>query len=151
MNITDISRINNMTKDHIYVLNYNYNNQNDYIKRLKHPENIEILCAEPCTPNCPNRVKHYAFISKYVLGQIPQDQEFPCINKGKYDLRLDFMKLSTAVTSERVDELSEMGINYFKISGRKMHIPNWLDTITYYLVLPEYKEYVFTELLSSWW
>ena len=150
MNITDLDKINKITKNHIYVLNYNYNNDNIYLKQLKYPEHIEVLCAEPCLPNCPNRVKHYEEISKAVLG-FEEDKNFKCLSNSEYKLRHDLMKLSTAITSERVDELSKLGIQYFKISGRILKLPAWLDLLVYYLVLPEYREQVYLQLIDTWW
>lgn len=150
MNIIDLEKINKITKNHIYVLNYNYNNDNDYLKKLKYPEHIEVICAEPCMPNCPNRIKHYEEISKAALG-LEEDKNFHCLSNSEYKLRTDLMKLSTAITSERVDELANMGIQYFKISGRILKIPAWLDLLVYYLVLPEHREYVYLQLMDAWW
>ena len=48
MNIQDINQVNEISKNNIYVMNYNYNNDQQYINQLTHKENIEILCAEPC-------------------------------------------------------------------------------------------------------
>jgi hypothetical protein len=64
LGITDIDQVNNISKNEIYVLYYGKNNDNNYLKSLKYPENIEILCAETCIPNCPYRSKHYEAISK---------------------------------------------------------------------------------------
>lgn len=68
--LTDISTINKLTENEIYVLNYNKNGDNEYLKQLTHPENIEILCGEHCVANCPNRRKHYEEVSKIQLKEI---------------------------------------------------------------------------------
>lgn len=149
LNITDIKEVNKISKDHIYVLNYNYNNNNEYLEHLENIHNIEILCAEPCQPNCPLRLQHYKHISMEMLGLT--DEEFICHNNQDYRFKSEIMQLPTAVTSERVDELANMGIQYFKISGRLLKVPAWLDLLVYYLVLPQYQELVFMQLLNSWW
>ena len=150
LNITDIKEVNKISKNNIYVLNYNYNNNNEYLKQLENINNIEILCAEPCQPNCPKRVQQYKHISMEMLG-LTNGEDFICNNNRDYRFKSEIMQLPTAVTSERVDELAEMGIQYFKISGRLLKVPAWLDLIIYYLVLPQYQEQVFMQLLNAWW
>ena len=149
MNITDIDKVNEVTENNLYVLNYNYNTDDEYIKKLQHPENIEILCAEPCIPNCPKRMEHYEIISKDILGLT----NYPYICGFDSERRTfgDIMQLPHAVPNERVEELSNMGIQYFKISGRAFTVPNWLYCILYYLMKPEYLLKAYIELLATWW
>lgn len=149
MGITDVDKINEITKTNIYVMNYNFNNDNDYLDRLEHKENLEILCAEPCAPNCPNRMMHYQTISQSILD-IPHPQ-FTCRSNSEARTFDDIMKLPHAISNDRVEELSEMGIQYFKISGRTFNIPNWLYAILYYLVKPEYLLHVYLDILNTWW
>ena len=73
LNLMDITTVNNYSNKHMYVLNYNYNNDNSYLTKLIHRENIELLCAETCQSNCPYRKNHYYSISKDILN-IPLDQ-----------------------------------------------------------------------------
>lgn len=58
LNLTDINDINDISQNHIYCLTYNFNNNNEFLNKLKYKKNVEILCAEPCVPNCPFRSKH---------------------------------------------------------------------------------------------
>jgi len=54
-----------------------------------------------------------------------------------------------AINNQRIEELSNMGINHFKIAAR-FTMPNlffWI--ITYYLVLPEYRTKVYNKLLIN--
>lgn len=153
MNIKNIDKINEITKNNIYVLNYNYNNNEEYLNQLKHKENIELLCAEPCQLFCQTRIKHYQDISYGILncGLTDANNEiFRCPN-GKEVLTLDeIMKLPHAITNERVEELSKEGFQYFKISGRSQPYTAWLETILYYLALPEYKDYIRQRFLMKW-
>lgn len=149
LNIKNIDEVNRITENNVYVMNYNFNNDDNYIKQLKHPENIEVLCAEPCVPNCPNRTKHYTSISRTALGL--DTEPFVCPFKSETRLFDDLMELPHAITNERVDELSEMGIQYFKISGRAYTLPLWLYCIFYYLVRPEYLRRVYMHFLCTWW
>ena len=149
MNIKDIKDVNEITKKNIYVLNYNYNYDDEYIKQLQYPNNIEILCGEPCIANCPNREKHYKEISKIVL-QI-NEGFYACPFNSERLTADEIVSLPHALTNERIDQLSEMGIQYFKISGRTLDLANWLGVILHYLVLPEYRENVFFHLLRNWY
>ena len=133
-------------------MNYNYNNNNSYLKQLKHPENIEILCAEPCLQNCPNRVAHYKNVSEMILGlndTFYAMEQCPMHNKHTFLSTSDIQLLPNAVTNKRVEELSQLGIKYFKISGRQLPPLILLEVILYYLVLTEYHQRVREEILAQ--
>ena len=147
MDIKDIDKVNEISENNIYIMNYNYNNDNSYIDKLQHKENIEILCADSCAPNCPYRKSHYDILSRIILD-VPQ-KPFVCNSLSHYFDEV--MKLPHAVDNDRVNELSDMGIQYFKIVGRTLGIPSWLYTVLYYLVKPEYLLHVYLEILNAWW
>jgi len=89
-------------------MNYNYNNNNDYIKQLKHPNNIEILCAEPCIPNCSNRSNHYNTISKSILDMSINPIDIcRCPYNSEANLFSKIMTLPHAITNERIEELAQ--------------------------------------------
>lgn len=155
LGITDIDKINDITKDNIYVLNYNKNNDNEYLKQLQYPNNIEIICGELCVGNCSYRAKHYEIVSKMQLD-IPLDptDNVACIMNPPYknaeqifDLA---MSMPHAITLERINELAQMGFNHFKISGRNMFAPGWFRLVCYYLVKPEYLETVYLDLRTQY-
>jgi len=153
LGITNLIQINSITENNIYVLNYNYNNDNNYLQQLKHKNNIEILCAEPCNLNCPRRSDHYKAISKEVLLN-PLDENtdlLQCPFGAENRIFDEVMKLPHAVTNERIKELEQQGFQYFKISGRTLMTPQWLETLVYYLVLPEYVSYVRQNLINIIW
>ena len=144
LHLSDIKIINEKTKDNIVVLNYNYNNNDKYLSQLIHPENIEILCAEPCEPNCPNRKQHYESLSKTQL-LLPTDPKkdilkcpFNCEQKTFYEIQ----QSPCAISNARIEKLSQLGFQYFKLSGRNLPPPRWFEIILYYLVKPEYINYV---------
>lgn len=153
MGITDSIKINAITENNIYVLNYNYNNNDNYLKSLKYKENIEILCAEPCDFNCPNRYKHYKTISKEVLLEFLDENQdlIMCPFGAEQRTFYELMQLPHAITNERIKELEQQGFQYFKISGRTVIIPQWLETIIYYLVKPEYIDIVRQKLINMFW
>lgn len=152
LNITDPSQINEITKTNIYVLNYNYNNDNRYLAQLEHKENIEMICAEPCTPKCPNRLKHYESISRGYLYEEPSPNDIIACPYGSDKLLFcQLMNHPTAITNKRLQELDTQGFQYFKISGRTIALPQWLETMIYYFVIPEYHDVVRQTLLNQWW
>ena len=155
LNLMDITTVNNYSNKHMYVLNYNYNNDNSYLTKLIHRENIELLCAETCQSNCPYRKNHYYSISKDILN-IPLDQnDIPScpyrkhlmiFNSDKEELEY-YLSLSHSINLNRLDELASMGFNHFKISGRSRPDSRLLYFLCYYLIKSEYLETSFQELL----
>ena len=135
-NIVDIDTINELTKDDIYVMNYNYNNNDNYINKLTHLNNIEILCAEPCNFNCPYRAKHYDTINRM---QSKLDTTLWDCPYNVYERTFsDIQRLPTAISNDRLDQLAAKGIRYFKISGRAQNPMQYFDCILYYTAKPEY-------------
>ena len=61
-----IAKINQLSKDTVVVLPYQYNNKPE-IEQLEHPENIEVLVNEMCIDNCPFRRRHWEDVSRNVL------------------------------------------------------------------------------------
>ena len=140
LDIKDIDQVNALSKNNVYVLNYNYNIDDEYLKQLTHKENIEILCGELCIPNCPFRKVHYTYISKVILGIPLEENEFEeCYYQLHPEKLLDVPPIER-VTNNRIEELSEQGFKYFKISGRGITINLWWERVLYYLALPKYYE-----------
>lgn len=149
----DLETVNNLSKNDIVVLDYNYNHDTDYISKLTSPQNIEILCAELCIPNCPNRTKHYTEISRHQLWMRPTKDEMTECPYGREDGRLSFYEsliLPHGITSEYIDELHQTyGIENFKISGRKATPHFLIEAICYYLIKPEYRNVVRQDAFSN--
>lgn len=147
--VTNIEKVNEISSHILFVVDYNRNNNNEYLKALTHPENIEIICAEPCQFNCPNRRTHYEELSDEQLFVIDwkNDHFAQCAFGVEARSFREIQQLPHAITNERVDELSKMGINHFKISGRTISNIQWIETMTYYLVKPEYLDEVQQHLI----
>lgn len=142
LDITDVKTINEITKTNLFVLNYKYNNENNYLKQLEHPEKIEVLCAEPCVYGCLNRNNHYKKISEQQLWLLNEEDldSSSCPHGIEGRTFSEIQTLPHAITNERIDELANMGFEYFKISGRTLNPYQWFETVIYYLVLPEYRD-----------
>lgn len=58
-----------------------------------------------------------------------------------------YLNFHHAITNERVEQLSDLGVQYFKISGRERPTTLFFEFAVYYLVLPEYQEKAKWDLL----
>ena len=141
----DIDTVNTLSEKDMVVLDYTHNHDEEYLSALQHPENIEILCAEFCAPNCPTRQQHYIAVSKHQLWMplTEEDDNFYCPRAHSDIPFYTYLTLSHAVTNEYVDELYEKyGIENFKLAGRRGAPLPVIEAICYYLIKPEYRDMV---------
>lgn len=143
-NLSTIEEYNNYCAQGLTVLNYIHNHNEDLISQLKYPQNIEILCAEECVPNCPNRQKHYEIINKTIM-QHPDVEDFSCpyeVYKNP-NFYTDILTREHVITNDYIDHLyANYGIENFKISGRRNNHVTYVEAILYYLIKPEYRDAV---------
>ena len=142
---TDIETVNKESEDKLTVLFVTFNNKFDELKKLKHPENIEVLVNEPCITNCPFKKEHYTSINKYNLFET--DDYMVC--KFKDDNRYDYHKSFHHIDREKLLKHYELGIKYFKIAGRNAGFAVALDAYLELLVKPQYREIVRMVLLKN--
>ena len=154
LGITNIDEVNKISENEIYVLNYNKNGDDNYLKQLKYTENIEILCGEHCVMHCKNRKQHYIEISKVQLGEpINSEAEKNCPFFKQYkEINIPVLVEQSVhrVPNWRIEQLSEMGFIYFKIAGRTLPCNAWLSALVYYLVKPQYCQVVFESLMQQY-
>lgn len=154
ININSIKDINQYSKNHIVVLNYRNNNNNNYLRQLKYPQNIEIICGEACIDNCPNQFQHYKTYSKINLNLPLTEEDFikcPFVQKENItpnELLSQILSRESAITNKRIDELSDMGFQYFKISGRFSTTEMFFRLVLYYLIKEKYYEKVYDNLVK---
>lgn len=138
---------NELNKDyHLIVLDHRLNhnfsildNLNDYEKNK-----IEILINPRCSPLCPNRKAHYLWESKNQLSgmEVEPPENF---NKNYKCPGYSFFhnqELETLTPEEIYNIYYYKGFNKFKIEGRSVHPMDVIENYVYYLVKPEYKDYV---------
>lgn len=146
---SDINQINQITQNDLLVLDYKYNHDNNILKSLQNPSNIEILCAENCVFDCPNRISHYASLSMVSL-QTPHLEELQCPHSKACPS--NFYQITQqkphAISSDYVSILYDTyGIENFKISGRTNPPYLVIETILYYLIKPEFRDMIRQEAL----
>ena len=146
--ITDISKINELSNNDIVVLDYRFNNCFEKLQQLHNPYNIEILLAEACIDNCPQRDMHYSTYSanqKYLASDY-----FPC----EYGCDTDYFYYEYIPKRQHyisIQDIREyylpLGLYQFKISGRTDNDINLLERYVHYLVKPEYQDEIRNRIL----
>jgi collagenase-like PrtC family protease len=133
-----------MEKDYfLVVLDYDLNHDEKAIEMLlPYAGRIEILVNETCRAHCPQRVSHYREISKYQL-EFDTSIRFPC-NDTAPDKRSfsGCMKRPSFMSNSDIDEYVKKGYRNFKIVGRGEGKAFYIDSLIYYLVKPESRDFI---------
>lgn len=142
----DLNKINELSKEDMVVLDYNFNTDTEALKSLENPKNIEIMLSEACPDNCPYRYKHYQVESRHILNaEKDKDEILTCyLTHVKYNTFYDMLRRNNAIlTLEQVNDLHDKyGFENFKIAGRDYNPITYTESLMYYLVKPEHKDYV---------
>ena len=145
---------NSVQDQDIIVLNYKYNTNNNFLSQIQKPEQIEIICGEPCIDNCPRRREHQNLLNKLQRGDfdvIDQYGKSFCQYLDNSELFFNsLLRNDNVLTNERIDYLyNTFGFKRFKISGRGEPVTNILDKCLYYLIKPEYKDLLREQILFT--
>lgn len=141
----NVDLINQYSKEDMVVLDYSLN-YSDIFNKLKHPENIEIMLSEACPDNCPYRYAHYQTESKFILNEekdrnLILECEHP---KFRHATFYDYLNKNKATLT--IEEINKLHDNYniinFKIAGRDYDEVTYIESLMYYLIKPEFKDYV---------
>lgn len=134
----------------LVVLDYNLNNQWDFLERIEQKERCELLINACCIPNCPRRGAHYKCIGqqqKVVLmnRMLPKELQMPvpgwyCEYGDKNNL-YTIQKYSTFISPEAIFErYVPMGFTNFKIEGRTGNLFNLIDQYCLWMMKPERRD-----------
>lgn len=131
------------------VLDYNLNNNWDFIGHLNHPEKLEVLVNTLCQPNCKRRGEHYRQIGKdektiMMNRKLPKDKQVPIkewyCEYGERNNIHTIQKYPTVIKPEDIwDKYIPAGINNFKIEGRTAYLFSLIDTYCHFMIKPEYQ------------
>ncbi len=131
--------VNRATERYDYVvLNYNHHKDAEFLAALRDKSKVEVMVNEFCQRNCPHREEHYLHNSRDQMDATLNP--FTCIaSKGEF---FDHPSGHPVLfTDEEVRGLhDECGIEYFKIVGRGVPFETTLESLTYYLLKPAYRE-----------
>ena len=137
--ITDKNEVQKeLNSNYDYVcLDYNFNNNYEFLSTLPHPEKIEMLINPVCQPNCERRALHYHKISELMLKKYFLD-DLECPYAG-----LIFSEVQKNPLFISVEDIKEkylpMGITHFKIEGRVQPFFDIIEILVYYLIKPEFQ------------
>ena len=150
-----------LEKDYHYVvLDYNWNNNFEFLETLPHKEKCELLINACCVPNCPRRGEHYRSIGETQIKYAEYMKTPPMMRKPTHfeDFKCPSMlrhiyqitDLPTHISPDAiVEKYIPMGFNQFKIEGRTVPDIALAENYIYYMVKPEYKDTARLELLGT--
>lgn len=135
-----------MNKDYyLVVLDYDFNHDEKVIEKLlPYADRIEILANETCQPHCPQRSNHYREISKCMLGtsSIQKLQNICTDRTPNARTFKSCMKRPAFMSTTDIEEYSKKGFKNFKIVGRGLGQEFYIDSLIYYLVKPDSREFI---------
>lgn len=150
-----------LEKDYHYVvLDYNWNNNFEFLETLPHKEKCELLINACCVPNCPRRGEHYRSIGETQIKYAEYMKTPPMMRKPTHfeDFKCPSMlrhiyqitDLPTHISPDMIiEKYVPMGFNQFKIEGRTVPDIALAENYIYYMIKPEYKDTVRLELLGT--
>lgn len=148
--LRDIDKINELIDSNKYYLvlgDYRDNFDFDFLNKIEKKDKLEILIDPWCDPNCKIREYHYKVLNQVQLD-IPQD-EYP---KCEWE-SASWNKVLKAGHVIKVEDLYtkyvDMGFRHFKLEGRNLHPMNVIDSYVYYLVKPEYRDEIRSQLVME--
>ena len=142
----------------LVVLDYNWNNNFEFLEKMPQKDKIEILINACCMPNCPRRGEHYRTIGENHLKYAEFKKKFPngqfkC-PEFKCDQQILHLYQTTGYSThvkpaDIYEKYVPMGFENFKIEGRSTPDINVLENYIYYMAKPEWKDTVRLELLLA--
>lgn len=147
----DVNKINEACeKYHLVVPDFRDNIDIDYLDKLNHKDKIELLINAYCDPDCKIRQKHYRQLSADQMAFSAQPSFWDCDSMSRPFH--EALKLPTVIKVEDLyTKYVDMGFSHFKIEGRTLHTYEIIESYVYYLVKPEYKDFVRHELVRHCW
>ena len=134
----------------IVVLDYNFNNNIEFLHSIDHKEKCELLINPVCYPNCSRRREHYEHISKVILRKPVDTSNFECNCETK--MFWEAMQSPLFISIEAIEQVYlPMGFQHFKIEGRTTTIYDLVEILVYYMVKPIYQTEIRQRLMAYCW
>lgn len=147
----DVDKINEACeKYYLVVPDFRDNVNFDYLNKLNHKDNIELLINAYCDPDCKMRPQHYQQLAADQMAFASRASFWGCDAMGRPFH--EALKLPTVIKVEDLyTKYTDMGFSNFKIEGRTLHSYEIIESYVYYLVKSEYKDFVRHELVRYCW
>lgn len=134
----------------IVVLDYNFNNNIEFLHSIEHKEKCELLINPVCYPNCSRRREHYEHISKVILRKPVDINNFECNCETK--MFWEAMQSPLFISIEAIEQVYlPMGFQHFKIEGRTTTIYDLVEILVYYMVKPIHQVEIRQKLMAHCW
>lgn len=138
-----------IARDYKYVvLDFNLNNNWEFIGHLDQPEKLEVLVNTLCEPGCKRRGEHYRQIAKnqkimLMNRKLPADKQIPIqkwyCDYGEHNSIHTIQDYPTVIKPQDIyEKYLPAGINNFKIEGRTANMFSLVDTYCHFMIKPEY-------------
>lgn len=146
-NVDDLNA--EIERDYKYVvLDFNLNNNWDFIGHLNHPEKLEVLINTLCQPGCKRRGDHYREIAKdqrtvLLNRKLPPDKQIKLdgwyCEYGDKNCIHTIQDYPTVIKPDDIwEKYIPAGINNFKIEGRTGYLFSLIDTYCHFMLKPEW-------------
>jgi len=128
-----------LDKDYYLVVLDSALNNDPEIFNISKRDRLEVLVDHFCRVNCPNRVNHYIEVGKSQMEFTNPNINCPYVHATFEEV----MNREHSITRERMEnQFIKGGFKHFKLDGRSVPPEKLVDSILYYMVLPEYREKV---------
>ena len=122
---------------HMVVINSNYVQDYEFIKSLPNKDKIELMINDACGIYCSNRKEHYL---EYSRCQLSHKHPYHCIHENGPSPFFDLKKKPLFISNEDItNKYYPLGIYNYKIQGRTNFHIDYVETLMYYLVKPEFQ------------
>lgn len=127
-----------LDKDYYLVVLDSALNKDDRVFTLEKRDRLELLVDHGCRMNCPNREKHYIASGHAQLTfDTTHFMSCPFVTHDFEGLKAS----DNFITREMITEkYVPGGIKHFKLDGRSFQLEKLVDSILYYMVLPEFRD-----------
>jgi hypothetical protein len=130
-------------------LDYNLNHNEKLLQSIPQEERnqCEFLVNAICPPGCPNRKEHYRLNGLYSLsyGKPYSTQDCPITVNTLHPKQRN--SGNNLTPDDIYNKYIPQGFQYFKLEGRTLGIMENLFNYTYYMVKPEFRDYVFNYII----
>ncbi len=157
--IRDADAVNaELEKDYkLVVLDYNWNNNFEFLESIKRKDKCELLINACCIPNCPRRGEHYRAIGQQQIDYeksltapgVTKFHEIPFECEYQKKTLYEHFQYPTNIRPEALyNKYVPMGYNQFKIEGRSGQDVTILENYVYYMIKPEHQRFARLRMLE---